>query len=204
MNKANRILGLIRRSYQYLDCDSFKKLFTALVRPHLEYSIVAWSPRLAKDKNLIEGVLRRGTKMIPGLKDLSYEDRLKKLDLPSMSYRRERGDMIETYKYTHGLYLTDQILHLDQDNTRRGHNFKLKKRYSRTSARKHFFTFRVVDSWNNLPWAVVNAPSLNSFKSRLDKLWIKSRFTIKQPSLLPQAKVDVEIESDMDTIGSQA
>ncbi len=204
VNKANRILGLIRRSYQYLDCDCFKKLFTALVRPHLEYGIVVWAPRLEKDKNLIEGVLRRGTKLIPGMKDLSYEERLKKMDLPSMSYRRERGDMIEAYKYTHDLYLTDQILHLDQDNTRRGHNFKLKKRYSRTSTRKHFFSFRVVDAWNYLPRTVVNAPSLNSFKARLDKIWTQNKFVVKQPSLLPQAKDIVDIESEEEMTSSQA
>ena len=50
VNKANNILGMIRRSYEYLDADSLKRLFVALVRPHLEYSNVAWSPRLIKDK----------------------------------------------------------------------------------------------------------------------------------------------------------
>ena len=128
VNKANRIMGLIRRSYEHLDGESFKRLFTALVRPHLEYCNVAWAPRLTKDKVLIESVLRRGTKLIPGYKELGYE-RLKKLKIPSMAYRRARGDVIEAYKYTHGLYQTEQILELDTDRTRRGHSYKLKKRY---------------------------------------------------------------------------
>ena len=69
-----------------------------MVRPHLEFGNVAWSPRLEKDRNLIEGVQRRATKMVPEIKDLEYEERLKRMDLPSLRYRRARGDMIDTYK----------------------------------------------------------------------------------------------------------
>ena len=62
VNKANRILGLIRRSYQHLDKESMKLLMTALVRPYLEFGNVVWAPRLQKDRLLIEGVQRRATK----------------------------------------------------------------------------------------------------------------------------------------------
>ena len=73
VNKANRLLDLIRRSYEHLDAESMKLLFVALVRPHLEFGNVVWSPRLEKDKKLVEGVQCRATKIIPGLKDLMYE-----------------------------------------------------------------------------------------------------------------------------------
>ena len=96
MNKADKILGLIRCSFEFLDAETMK----ALVRPHLEFSNMAWSPMLERDKALIEGVLRRATKIIPGLKDLPYVQRLKAMKLPSMSYRRIRGDLIETYTLT--------------------------------------------------------------------------------------------------------
>ena len=140
-NKANRILGLIRRSYEHLDGDSVKKLFTALVRPHIEFCIVAWSPRLIKDKKLIEGVQRRATKLVPELKDLPYQERLQSLKLPSMSYRQARGDMIETYKYTHGFYNTNQdLLVRELETTTRGHSYKLKKRYCQSSPRQKFFS----------------------------------------------------------------
>ncbi|KAK6178413.1 hypothetical protein SNE40_013205 [Patella caerulea] len=188
VNKANRIIGLIRRSYEHLDGDSFRRLFTALIRPHLEYCNVAWAPRLEKDKKLIEGVLRRGTKLISGLKDLSYEERLEKLKLPSMAFRRARGDVIEAYKYTHGLYKTDQIFELDTDKTRRGHSYKLKKRHCKTATRSNFFSYRVVNEWNSLPEDVVSAPSLNAFKSRIDRLWSDHVYKIKLPSPLPHAK----------------
>jgi hypothetical protein len=53
---------------------------------------------------MIENIQRRATKLIPGLSDLSYEDRLRRLKLPSLSYRRSRGDMIEVYKIMSGKY----------------------------------------------------------------------------------------------------
>ena len=99
MNKANRIFGLIRRSYQYLDRESMKMLFTALVCPHLEFGNVVGAPHFQKDWLLIEGVQRCATKLVPGLTELDYSERLKSIYLPSMKYRRERGNMTETYMY---------------------------------------------------------------------------------------------------------
>ena len=112
----------------YLDGDSLKKLYIALVRPVLEYGNVAWSPRLKKDKILIEQVQRRATKLVPHLKNLTYEQRLQKLKLPSMSYRRARGDMIEVYKYLHNINSANSdLLIRDTGTITRGHPFKLKK-----------------------------------------------------------------------------
>ena len=54
--------------------------------------------------DLIEAVQCRATKMVPGLHNLLYADRLKRMDLPSLMYCRLRGDVIETYKYLHGIY----------------------------------------------------------------------------------------------------
>ena len=107
------------------------------------------------------------------------------------------------FKYTHGLYNTDQILELDSDNTRRGHNFKLKKRHCKTATRSNFFSFRVVDVWNNLPHKVVNAPSLNSFKARIDKHWAKHKFALPLPRLQNEKEMittneEAEISSQAD------
>ena len=90
VNKANKILGLIRRSFEFLNCESMKMLFTALVRPHLEFANVVWAPRLEKDKKLIESVLRRAAKTISGVKDLTYEELLQKMKIPSMAYLSQR------------------------------------------------------------------------------------------------------------------
>ena len=90
--------------------------------------------------------------MIPGLKDKEYEDRLKEMKIPSMTYRRVRGDMIEVYKNTHNIYkLDNSILKLDNKSSTRGHIYKLEEQRCKTSLRQKFFTQRVVERWNKLP-----------------------------------------------------
>ena len=124
VNKAYRLLGLIRRSFDYLDCDAMKLLFAALVRPHLEFGNCVWAPYLEKDKKVIESVLRRATKVVDGLKDLSYEERLKRVGLPSMGYRRLRDDMIEAYKFTHCLCATqDKLFTIDSKSVTSGNSY---------------------------------------------------------------------------------
>ena len=104
VNKANSIMGLIRRTMDYMDLSSFKLLYTALVRPHLEYANQIWSPHLVKHIEEIENVQRRATKQLPGMSKLSYSERLMKLKLPTLAYRRARGDMIELFKILTGKY----------------------------------------------------------------------------------------------------
>ena len=87
----------------------FKMLFTSIVRPHLEYANSVWNPHLQKHITAIENVQRRASKLIPGMRDLSYEARLRLVGLPNLAYRRYRGDMIEMFKLTHGLYDTQAV-----------------------------------------------------------------------------------------------
>ena len=101
INKANSITGLIRRAFTFLDCESFTKLYCALVRTHLEYGQAIWSPHLMRDLDAIENVQMRATKLVDGLSNLTYSERLQKLNLPTLKYRRLRGDIIEMYKHVH-------------------------------------------------------------------------------------------------------
>ena len=110
------------------------------------------------------------------MKDLTYAERLRKLKLPSLRYRRLRGDMIETYKIVSGVYdkrVTENLLplHTSTQHQTRGHSLKLAKNRSRLDIRKHFFTNRVVEDWNSLPESVVTAQNVKIFENRLDKLW---------------------------------
>ena len=172
VNKANKILGLIRRSFVHLDKVSFRLLFTTLVRPIIEYCGTLCFPRFQKDKIDVENVLRRATKLVPGLCNLSYADRLRTLNIPSMRYRLLRGDMIECFKILNNYYnLSFTPFQLATDDRTRGHNFKLKKQRVFHERRKSFFTVRVVNNWNQLPSHIVNATSLNNFKNLLDKHW---------------------------------
>ena len=87
VNKANCIKGIIRRSFTYLDEKMFRLLFKAMVRPHLEYAQSIWCPYLKKHIELIENVQGRLTELVLSLKNLPYEDRLRKLELLSVRFR---------------------------------------------------------------------------------------------------------------------
>ena len=89
VNKVNSIMVTM----EYMDINSFKLLYTSLVRPHIEYANQVWCPHLKKQIEAIVNVQRRATKQVPGLSTLTYEEILRKLKLPTLSYRRSRGDM---------------------------------------------------------------------------------------------------------------
>jgi len=103
---------------------------------------------------------------------LSYEDRLRKLNLPTLEYRRSRGDAIEVYKYLHGIYRVDETGILFRHHTggaeTRGHSMKLMKRDCNSQIRGNVFGLRVVNAWNSLPQDVIDATTVNCFKGRYD------------------------------------
>ena len=173
VSKANRILGLIRAGFEYIDRDTMSLLFKGLVRPHLEYAVVIWSPLHLKDRRRLEAVQKRATRMVPGMKDLEYCDRLEKMKLPSLRFRRLRGDMITVYRILHEDFDVDmtELLPRDMGVRTRGHSLKLLKQRCMTDLRKHCFPCRVVDEWNSLPEDVVVARNVNIFKGMLDRHW---------------------------------
>ena len=173
-NKALRMLGAVNRNVSYKSEEVIAKLYCAYVRPHLEYCVQAWSPTYEKDCWLLERVQKRATKMIKCLSHLGYEDRLKKLDLFSLKYRRLRGDLIEVFKFIKGMhagYLQD-MFEISKVHRGRGHQHKLVMKQSRTRLRQSFFARRVVGHWNGLPRDIVAADTLEAFKMRLDKHFI--------------------------------
>ena len=168
--KANRMLGFISRSFKYKTPKVMTHLYTSLVRPHLEYGVQFWSPCYVKDQLKLESVQRRATKLIPSLRNLPYEARLKKLNMFSLKERRIRGDLIETFKILKGfdnINCEDLFERAPQASTR-NNGFKLITQRFRTDLHKNYFNLRVVNRWNNLPANVVEANTINTFKSRLD------------------------------------
>ena len=129
IQKANSILGLIKRSFATLDEYILPLLFTSMVRPPpppLEYGNIIWGPHFIGDIKAVERVQTRATRMIPSLKNLSYRKRLEILNLPSLSYRRRRGSMIMNYKtMTKKVNIAlDNCFSLSNFKTR-GHVFKI-------------------------------------------------------------------------------
>ena len=177
VNKANCIMGIIRRTFDHLDKDTFLLAYKALVRPHLEYGNAIWHPYKKTDIILVENVQRRATKLLPGMSKLSYEERLKTLGLPTLQYRRLRGDMIETFKILHNKYdqqVTQDFLPIrdqSQSTETRGHHLRINHQYSRLKLRQNSFCLRIAKLWNDLPEQVVTSQSVRSFEKRLDKAW---------------------------------
>lgn len=173
VNKANRNLGIIFRTFTFMDKEMFLNLYKSIVRPHLEYAVTVCSPLYKKDMLAIENVQRRATKLVKAISHLTYQERLKSLGLPSLEYRRERADLIEVFKIMNKIddIEKEKFFTISTYTSTRGHQLKFAKKQHRLKLRSNSFSLRVVDSWNALPESVVMAPSLNCFKSRLNLHW---------------------------------
>ena len=171
VKKANRVLGITKRTFEHINAETFVYIYKGLVRPNLEYASSVWSPHSIKHKKLIESVQKRATKIVPGLSKLAYSDRLKTLNLPTLAYRRVRGDMILVHKILNNEDNPCPNLFNFNNNNLRGHNRKLFLPNCNRDLRKYYFSNRIIQLWNSLPNDVVNSKDTLSFEKSLDHLW---------------------------------
>ena len=135
-------------------------LYKSLVRPLLEYGNLIWGPFYIQDQRLIENIQRRATRLVTTVRHYPYTDRLTLLNLPTLSYRRKRGDMISLYLIIQGHIYPD----ISNLSTFASYQRKLfKSRYS-CHACSNFFSSHMVNDWNSLPDYVINAPTISTLK----------------------------------------
>ncbi len=89
VRNMHNLLANMRVAFTYIDEEMVKKIITSFIPPTLKYAAVVWNPHLKKHIEKIE-VQRAATRWVPSLKELSYEEGLKKLQLPTLTERKSK------------------------------------------------------------------------------------------------------------------
>ena len=138
--KANSLVAIIKKGF-LTSLKIYWELYKILVRVHPEYANQNWNTPLKKHKIFIENMQRRATKLIPQFGGLSYNDRLKFLNRPTLEFRRQSGSMVEFFKIVKGLYDRAVAEDFSRVNERVtwGNPCKLRDEDSKIALRRNFF-----------------------------------------------------------------
>ena len=179
-NKSRQRSYLILRSFTSNNIWVLLQAYTTYVRPIVEYASSVWNPIMKGDIDSIESVQKYFTKKacyrcrIPFD---SYFDRLKKLSLQSLEYRRIFTDMILTFKITHkliDLQSNDFFVLLPGLYNTRSHPYQLKISGKGSLRENQQFKNRFVGVWNKLPASMFRPDTLESFSKKLKKFDIQT------------------------------
>ena len=175
ITKANRLSGLILRAFRSRDRAVLWQAFRSYVTPVINYASSCWNPRFRKDINAIERVQRGFTKRLAGMRNLSYQERLNSLSVPSLSSQRTITDLVFTYRCMHGGVDINPAtigLQFEEGNTR-GAGLHLKHLFGHNCRATSYYLFRIPPVWNSIPADILQTKSLANFKKRITDYIVK-------------------------------
>lgn len=190
--KANKLLGLLKRTCPFLtDVSVRRSLYLALVKSQLCYATQVWSPAQFSLKSQLERVQRRATRWILGTRigEMSYRDRLIKLNLLPLAYDRELKDLVFLYKclnnYT-DLNILNFVSFISHSRTRRSNSFNLTTPSCKTSTFQASYFNRTVKLWNYVctlspPSKFSNPTAFQTFVAKHMFSLVRSVFDVNSP-----------------------
>jgi hypothetical protein len=172
-NTATGVLKTIWRNFYYRDKKVYVNLYKKYIRQHLEFSVTAWAQWLEGDKAALEKVQEKALNGISGLAAKDYIGKCKELNIETLSERRDRHDMLQTYKILNSvgkIEHSELLVRINRETARTrlaaGHD-NLETKPARTEVRKNAFFVRVVQKWNALPDNIKKSKNADKFKMRL-------------------------------------
>jgi len=168
-SKARSRCAVYFKSFISRDTKSMKNFYIMYIRPLLEYCSVAWSPIMQRDINIIENVQRFFSNKIPGCSFLPYRERLLRLSIGSLQFRRTIADLVFLFSVVsgaHSISLSPYFQHIPPSITR-GHNLKLELPFTKFTPAKQNFLSRSVPIWNSLPISILACNSKSAFHKKL-------------------------------------
>jgi ribonuclease P/MRP protein subunit RPP40 len=179
VSQASKMIYMLFNALKSREKDLVLSLYKIYIRPQVEFAQSVWSPYLKKNQDKLESVQLKITRLIDPVRNLDYQDRLNHLGLTTLEARRQRGDLIQTFKvlrcyekaeFNTPIELTPSLNQAGPASNSRGHKLRIEQELVKNcEQRKQFHLNRIQNAWNNLPNDFVQAPSVNSFKAKLDE-----------------------------------
>ena len=170
-NKANSMIGFLRRNFHHCPIQTKSALYLSLVRPILEYAVTVWAPYHHSDNSQLEAVQRRAARFVMNCYDCfhSVSNMIQNLNWPTLAKRRDQFKSIMMYKIIHNIVHIQPELPFtySQSTNTRGHHLKIQQPATRIDSYLYSFFPSAIKLWNSLPLNVVDSRTLDNFKCKL-------------------------------------
>ena len=170
--KAKRQIGLLHRHFHAGSPSCKSQLYKSLVLPILDYCSSLWDPNYAIHVNKLESVQKLAARFVSGRWNDNYDSLLNRLNWSELSTRRKKQKLLLCNRIVKGYSILPPSFFTPHPfpHLRHNHSLPLYHPPCRSTAHLSSFSVSVVPLWNHLPIDIVCAPSLYSFKKRLNSL----------------------------------